>query len=638
MAAPIGALHAAMSAGHAQFAADMGKAKQAVKSNATGMQRAMEKTKKGFNGTIKAIKVMSVAGAAAGLVLGKMIGTAIKNADEFTKMAQSIGVSVESLTGLTHAADLSGVSASVLQKSLKKVAQGAAEAAGGTGLAKDALALLGVEVLDASGKLKNSDQIMFDVADKFAMMEDGAAKTALSMDIFGKSGTDMIIMLNQGSEGIKEMVGEAQELGMVMDLETGQAAERFRDNLTRLKGVKVGLVNTITRAVLPTLESYTDSMVDSAKGTDTMTQAGEAAATALKLLLTGGTLVKTTFDAVGSTIGGFAAVLWEFVNGNWKNAWNLAGDVVGDFKGDMKGAADSVIKIWDDTAAVIEAKAPETGKKMAAPVEVAVTETEKAAAKLEQVAEKAAAKLVSDGQRVFEATRTPLEQFGATVAELDVLLAAGKISADTYARAVGGAMEKLGAMSEETPEKLKKTGEEFDSLGDTVEDWGKKSGDAMIDMALAGKGSFKDMVDSMIADLVRLIAKQVILKALGGGIFGGIFGDGDAFSGGKVTPFARGGVVGGPMLFPMARGMGLMGEAGPEAVMPLKRTSSGQLGVQVADGDKTGTPGSVTINVAGGTKVMTPEEQGRVVLKAIDDYLQETGDRLPSGRVINFQT
>ena len=638
MATAIGALHAAMSAGHAQFAADMGKAKQAVKSNATGMQRAMEKAKKGFTGTLKAIKMMSVAGLAAGVVLGKMINTAIKNADEFTKMAQSIGVSVESLTGLTHAADLSGVSASVLQKSLKKVAQGSAEAAGGTGLAKDALDLLGVSVLDASGKLKNSDQIMFDVADKFATMEDGAAKTALSMDIFGKSGTDMIIMLNQGSEGIKEMVSEAQELGMVMDLETGQAAERFRDNLTRLKGVKVGLVNTITRAVLPTLESYTDSMVESAKETGSMAEAGEAAATALKLLLTAGTLVKTAFDAVGSTIGGMAAVLWEFVNGNWKNAWNLAGDVVGDFKGDLEGAAADIGDIWDTAADNVEAKAPETGKKLAAPVYVAVTETEKAAAKLQKTMEKAAAKLVSDGQRVFEATRTPLEQFGATVAELDILLAEGVISADTYARAVGGAMEKLGAMSEETPEKLKKTGKEFESLGDTVEDWGKKSGDAMIDMALSGKGSFKDMVDSMIADLVRLIAKQLILKTLGGGIFGGIFGDGAVFSGGKVTPFARGGVVSSPTLFPMARGMGLMGEAGPEAVMPLKRTSSGQLGVQVADGGQGKTPGNVTINVAGGTKVMTPENQAMMALKAIDDYLQQTGDRLPSGRVINFQT
>jgi hypothetical protein len=72
--------------------------------------------------------------------------------------------------------------------------------------------------------------------------------------------------------------------------------------------------------------------------------------------------------------------------------------------------------------------------------------------------------------------------------------------------------------------------------------------------------------------------------------------------------------------------------------MPLKRTASGQLGVQVVDGDKSKTPGTVNINVAGGTKIMTPLEQGMIAINAIDDYLKETGDRLPSGRVINFQT
>jgi hypothetical protein len=65
---------------------------------------------------------------------------------------------------------------------------------------------------------------------------------------------------------------------------------------------------------------------------------------------------------------------------------------------------------------------------------------------------------------------------------------------------------------------------------------------------------------------------------------GGLYADakGDAFSRGAVVPFARGGIVGGPTLFPMANGMGLMGEAGPEAVMPLKRGPDGKLGVQAA--------------------------------------------------------
>ena len=652
----IGSLHAAMSAGHAQFASDMGKVRQAVKSNATGMALAMEKARKGFNGTIKAIKIMSVAGAAAGVVLGKMVNTAIKNADEMTKMSQSVGVSVETLSAMAHAADLSGVSLETLAKAFKITAQRAAETAAGTGEAKEAYKALGISVTDAAGSLKDSDELLLEIADKFEVMENGAGKTALAIDLFGRSGADLIPMLNQGRAGLEAMTDEAARLGLVIDTETGQSAERFRDNLTRLKGVKVGLVNTITQAVLPTLEAYTDSMVESAKETDSMAQAGEFAATSLKLLLTAGTLVKVAFDAVGSTIGGMGAVLWEFVNGNWKNAWDLAGDVVGDFKGDLTDAADDIGNIWDTAAAKVEESAPDVGKKLAAPLAVGVTEVELEAAKLKRTVERYAAELASSALRVFEGTRTPVEQFGATIAELDVLLEQGAISADTYARAIANAKETLATSDDASMQEymdeleradkatgrleqnLGETGESFDDLGSTVEDWGKKSGDAMIDMALSGKGSFKDMVDSMISDLVRLIAKQMIVKALGGTFLGGLFEDGAAFSGGKVTPFARGGVVSSPMLFPMAQGMGLMGESGPEAVMPLKRTESGQLGVQVVDGQKSKTPGSVTINVAGGIKIMTPEQQGMIALKAIDDYLQETGDRLPSGRVINFQT
>ncbi len=70
----------------------------------------------------------------------------------------------------------------------------------------------------------------------------------------------------------------------------------------------------------------------------------------------------------------------------------------------------------------------------------------------------------------------------------------------------------------------------------------------------------------------------------GGGFFGGLFEQGAAFQSAQVTAFARSGVVSKPTLFPMAKGMGLMGEDGPEAVMPLTRTRSGKLGVEAIGG------------------------------------------------------
>lgn len=75
----------------------------------------------------------------------------------------------------------------------------------------------------------------------------------------------------------------------------------------------------------------------------------------------------------------------------------------------------------------------------------------------------------------------------------------------------------------------------------------------------------------------------------------GLFADGAAFSQGRVTPFASGGIVSGPTAFPMRGGTGLMGEAGPEAIMPLTRGRDGKLGVQAAGG---GRPVQVVMNIS----------------------------------------
>lgn len=85
-----------------------------------------------------------------------------------------------------------------------------------------------------------------------------------------------------------------------------------------------------------------------------------------------------------------------------------------------------------------------------------------------------------------------------------------------------------------------------------------------------------------------------------GGLFGGAFANGAAFSQGQVMPFANGGIVNGPTRFPMRGGTGLMGEAGPEAIMPLTRGPDGKLGVRGAGGGGS----TVVMNIS------TPDVQG----------------------------
>lgn len=106
-----------------------------------------------------------------------------------------------------------------------------------------------------------------------------------------------------------------------------------------------------------------------------------------------------------------------------------------------------------------------------------------------------------------------------------------------------------------------------------------------------------------MADSAFRVAFRPVQDAVGGAVAGGVnsllsgllpFAGGGAFSQGRVMPFAQGGVVSGPVSFPMRGGRGLMGEAGPEAILPLARGADGRLGVQAGGGAR---PVNVVVNV-----------------------------------------
>lgn len=113
--------------------------------------------------------------------------------------------------------------------------------------------------------------------------------------------------------------------------------------------------------------------------------------------------------------------------------------------------------------------------------------------------------------------------------------------------------------------------------------------------ALRGADAFKNALSNLLSQLAQMLANRafqsLLSGSMGGGKGGGLLGllgmlfsaDGNAFNAGRVVPFANGGVVGSPTMFPMAGGRtGVMGEAGPEAIMPLRRGKGGKLGVASA--------------------------------------------------------
>ena len=119
----------------------------------------------------------------------------------------------------------------------------------------------------------------------------------------------------------------------------------------------------------------------------------------------------------------------------------------------------------------------------------------------------------------------------------------------------------------------KKTSDEF---GISAKLWANELSKGLAD-AIVNAQDLGDALRNVLKAIAGSFLQKIISKILP-------FADGAAFQGGHVIPFAKGGIVTKPTIFPMARGMGLMGEAGPEAVMPLKRGSDGKLGVEGGGG------------------------------------------------------
>lgn len=197
-----------------------------------------------------AAKLALGAGAAAGTLFAfaKMTASA---GDEALATSQKLGVTVENLTRLQFAAKQSNIEAGNFNTGLKFLSKNMSEASSGTGETADAFKKLGVNVKDANGKLRPTQEVLLQVADKVAKMAPGAEKTALSMKIFGRAGSDLIPMLNEGAAGIQKMMDRSDELGNTMSTELAKAGDEFNDSLDEMLGGMTGIRNMIGSKLIP---------------------------------------------------------------------------------------------------------------------------------------------------------------------------------------------------------------------------------------------------------------------------------------------------------------------------------------------------------------------------------------------------
>lgn len=213
-----------------------------------------------------AFGTIGVGGGLVGILGGATLAATVKEAvdslDKLNESAERVGVTVEDLSALNFAGKMSGLEFEDMTTALTKLSVKMQEAASGGKEAGALFSDLGIKVTDSAGKLKSADAVLSEIADAFSGMEDGAGKTALAVDTFGKSGAKLVPMLNSGASGLEDMRKEAESLGLIIDGKLAKQAADFNDNLDKLAMLSSTVGKNIAGELLPTLNKLTEEMLD----------------------------------------------------------------------------------------------------------------------------------------------------------------------------------------------------------------------------------------------------------------------------------------------------------------------------------------------------------------------------------------
>lgn len=216
--------------------------------------------KSGLSGIIKA-GLASFVGYEALNGVKEMISSVVELGSTLNDTAQKTGITVEGLQFFGYVAKLNSSNMEEMAGAAEKLAKGLADVAKtGSGPAADGLKAIGVQANSAAFKSANMDGKIQIIADHLAKLPDGAAKTAAAMDLFGRSGAQLIPTLNDLGKNGAHLRGEFGELGGALSGDNVKALDDFGDEIDKTKYSLTALKNSIVVALLPTLKGMLGSV------------------------------------------------------------------------------------------------------------------------------------------------------------------------------------------------------------------------------------------------------------------------------------------------------------------------------------------------------------------------------------------
>jgi len=627
-----------------------------------GVQGKVKNLKMAVGGLSTAFKALGAALAIG--AFAKSAQDALQLADAVGKLSTRTGIAANTLFAYRNAAELADVSNEQLNTGLLQLSKNMLEAAKGTETYASAFRALGVAITDESGQLRSADAVFEDIADRFAQLPDGATKAAVAMRLFGRSGAQLIPLLNGGSDALTK-------LGFGLSAEFTEKAQLFNDTMAgigrRFREIQLQILDYF----LPTFQMIGDAFADLFQGSSGDWKAfGALIASVLRgvgaavyatiagirflsrvigdLVAIADAALKRDFAKVGQiATRGLKETGAQFQTDR-RNLSQLLGGGLANQRPDrtgysrrLMGGAFDVENLLGGGAAASEkaAKDKAAADKKAAEEAAKLAEAQQKgylASLLQLDASKAALAIARESDPLkrieleYEERRRVLMTEFAESAQASLTTAQDMnierklaIDLDTLAAEKQKALEEATKSSGKTFKEA--FGDKMEEYKKTLADFGGQAADAVIGafqgmedalttFVTTGKANFRDLANSIIADITRIAIRQAIIKPLVGALFPDVkSANGNVFASNGIVPFAKGGIVDRPMVFPFAKGIGLMGEAGPEAIMPLRRGPGGRLGVESSGG-----MGNIVVNVdATGSQAQGNTNQGKQLGEAI---------------------
>ena len=206
---------------------------------------------KAFGGAAKVVGAISTAAIALGGAFVKGAMDVSDYGSEVNDMSQKLNMSAKGFQEWRYILGQSGVDIGVLQGGMKKLSESAvagSESFEKLGISQEQLATLSTE------------ELFNTTIEQLSGMEAGNERTALASDLFGRSATELLPILNSGADGIEEMRKQAEDYGLVMSDEAVKASDDFGDSVSLMQQTLTGMKNRMMGEFLPTLTLVTDGL------------------------------------------------------------------------------------------------------------------------------------------------------------------------------------------------------------------------------------------------------------------------------------------------------------------------------------------------------------------------------------------